>query len=318
MSLDRCLAGIGARNVRVDVLHFSPPCQYFSPAHTHNSVHDDDNIFALFGCNQLIYKTRPRIITVEQTFGITHDRHVEYLWALIGDFTQFGYSVRWKVVRFSTWGAAQDRKRLIIIAAAPGEKLPPFPEATHSEHGGGGLQRFNTIGRAIRGLRDGDDLHDLDRARHFRPRRLAYNSERLAPTITTGGTGTYYPDGTREFTLRELANLQGFPLIHRFYGNKTSIKKQIGNAFPPNIVCLLYKHIEKWLLKEDGMGPYQPPLDDVVMIDDDSDASVFLADESDAERTPEMDEDVLEVLDDGQYRRINIEHHDDRMVIDLT
>lgn len=318
MSLERCLAEIGTRNVRVDVLHFSPPCQYFSPAHTHESAHDEDNIAALFACNQLIHKTRPRLITVEQTFGITHDRHIEYLRALISDFTQFGYSLRWKVVRFCTWGAAQDRKRLIIIAAAPGEKLPPFPEATHSENGEGGLQPFNTIGRAISGLRYGDDLHDLDLARRFRPRRPAYDPERLAPTITTGGTGTYHPDGRREFTLRELANLQGFPVVHQFFGNKTSIKKQIGNAFPPNIVCMLYKHLEKWLLKEDGMRPYQPPLDDIVMIDDDSDVSAFLADESDVENPPEMDEDVLEIMEEGSYRRVAVGRQDDPMVIDLT
>ena len=318
MSLDECLTRLSSRHIRVDVLHFSPPCQYFSPAHTRPSANDDANIFALFGCNQLINKARPRIITVEQTFGITHDHHVQYLWALIGDFTQYGYSVRWKVVRFATWGAAQDRKRLIIIAAAPGEKLPPFPEATHSEDGTGGLKPFNTIRQAISGLRDGDDLHDLERVRYFDHAKPAYDPNRLAGTITTSGGETYYPDGTREFTLRELACLQGFPKNHRFFGTKTSTKRQIGNAFPPNIVRVLYQHIENWLLKEDGMRPYEPSQEDVIMIDDESDSSTNPVDFSEPERSPEMDEDILEIVDSGENRRVSVAYHRDQMMIDLT
>lgn len=312
-----------ARNthIRVDVLHLSPPCQFFSPAHTREGAHDDENIFALFGGNQIIDKVRPRIITVEQTFGITHDKHLQYFRALIGDFTQFGYSVRWKIVRLCTWGAAQDRKRLVIIAAAPGESLPTFPEATHSMtlHGDGGLKPLNTIRRAIDDIRPGDDLHELDDARRNGPRGPSYDPERLAGTITTGGSELYYPDGTRDFTLREYASLQGFPKTHRFKGTKTSIKKQIGNAFPPNTVQVLYQHIEKWLLREDRMRPYQPPLEDVIMIDDlGPDGTIQLTDsDSDRDASPNM----LEVIDtagvpERSYRIV--ESEDEDMVIDLT
>lgn len=320
MSLDECLIRLGNRHIRADVLHLSPPCQFFSPAHTRPGVNDDVNIFALFGCNELIKKIRPRIITVEQTFGITHDQHAHYFLAFIGDFTQHGYSVRWKVVRFATWGAAQDRRRLIIIAAAPGEKLPPFPEATHSKNGQGGLKPFSTLRQAISGLRDGDNLHDLDNVRYFDRRRPALDPNRLAGTITTSGSDSYYPDGTREFTLRELACLQGFPKNHRFFGTKTKIKKQIGNAFPPNIVCMLYQHIEKWLLKEDGMRPYESSQADIIMIDDgESDASNNRTDESEGERSrsPDMDEDILVVAEDDDDNA-DIICVGDQMVIDLT
>lgn len=46
-----------------------------------------------------------------------------------------------------------------------------------------------------------------------------------------------------------------------------SIKSQIGNAFPPSCVKFLYRHLEKWLLEQDDISPYQPSADDVVMID---------------------------------------------------
>ncbi|KAF7548144.1 hypothetical protein G7Z17_g7246 [Cylindrodendrum hubeiense] len=321
MSLDEFLSDPGNGHLRVDVLHFSPPCQYFSPAHTWAAAHDDENIFALFSCNQLLKKTRPRIITVEQTFGLTHSRHAEYCRAFLGDFTQFGYSVRWKVVRLCTWGAAQDRKRLIIIAAAPGERLPPFPAATHSQDGEGGLLPYNSIQRALGGVRRGDDLHDLQNVKYYQTRRPSYDPRRLAGTITTGGNEVYFPDGTRDLTLRELASLQGFPKNHTFLGTKTSIKRQIGNAFPPNTVRVLYRHIEEWLLKNDGMQPYQLR-EELVVVDDESDESDESMDirenSENRQASPEMDEDLMEIPNGNSDDPVEVDQDSDCMIIDLT
>ncbi|PNY22688.1 Modification methylase HphIA [Tolypocladium capitatum] len=310
MAIDEFIQTTQGELIRVDVLHLSPPCQYFSPAHTHDSVHDDENIFALFGCNHLIKKTRPRIVTVEQTFGITHGKHVQYLRALIGDFTQFGYSVRWKIVRLCTWGSPQDRRRLVVIAAAPGERLPPFPRATHSVDGAGdGCRPFTTVRQAIRGIRQGDDLHDTRTVRHFWPRRAPFDPDRLTGTITTGAGDMYYPDGTRDLTLRELACLQGFPRHHRFVGNKTSIRRQIGNAFPPNAVRVLYSHLQEWLLKEDGMRTYRPSVGDCRAVRDDSASTSRVTETSGAVPSPsvmnvtEIDDDEPDDISRGRFER---------------
>ncbi|KAH7185586.1 S-adenosyl-L-methionine-dependent methyltransferase [Fusarium flagelliforme] len=309
MPLDQLLLDPQIGHMRVDVLHFSPPCQFFSPAHTHASVHDDENIFALYGCNQLLRKLRPRIITVEQTFGLAHDRHEEHFHAFIQDFTQHNYSIRWKIVKLCTWGAAQDRKRLILIAAAPGERLPPFPAPTHGN--GDGLMPYNTIGKVLRGIRPGDDLHDLDNVHYYNPERPTYDPERLAGTITTGEGDLYYPDGSRKLTLRELASMQGFPKSHRFLGNMTSIKRQIGNAFPPTAVRVLYKHIETWLLKEDGMIS-DDSLDSIV-IEDDTEASTRAGEPADYQGRPfeMMEVDMVQRSSQGLWQA-------EDMVIDLT
>lgn len=37
----------------------------------------------------------------------------------------------------------------------------------------------------------------------------------------------------REFTIKELAQIQGFPADYKFFGNKNDVIKQIGNAVPP-------------------------------------------------------------------------------------
>lgn len=289
------------RGARADVLHLSPPCQYFSPAHTHDSPHDEANIDSLFSCLTLVREVRPRLITVEETFGLTHDRHLKYLQLLINDFTQIGYSVRWKVVRLCTWGSAQDRKRLIMIGAAPGEQLPPFPRATHSEYGLHGTKKFHTMRQALAGIRPGDSLHDINAVKEYIPAKRAYDPNRLAGTLTTSGADFCYPDGTRDFTLREFAALQGFPRCHKFEGTRTSIKRQIGNAFPPNTVKVLYEHLKTWLYKQDGVTP--SPNNDVIMLDGPSlEAKDFII-------VDDSDDDSVREVEFG--RGFSVESHSD-------
>ncbi|KAI8930533.1 hypothetical protein NX059_012359 [Plenodomus lindquistii] len=54
----------------------------------------------------------------------------------------------------------------------------------------------------------------------------------LATCITTnGGTNAHF-SGTRSYTCRELASLQGIPPTFNFSGTPTQAKKQCGNAWP--------------------------------------------------------------------------------------
>ena len=53
------------------------------------------------------------------------------------------------------------------------------------------------------------------------------------PTINTHNHHYYHPVELRKFTLREFALMQSFPLSYKFYGSRTSIVRQIGNAVPP-------------------------------------------------------------------------------------
>jgi site-specific DNA-cytosine methylase len=60
----------------------------------------------------------------------------------------------------------------------------------------------------------------------------------ISPTIDTrfdtpsNGTNSH-PELNRSITPREAARIQSFPDTFIFYGNKTQICKQIGNAVPP-------------------------------------------------------------------------------------
>ena len=66
----------------------------------------------------------------------------------------------------------------------------------------------------------------------------------VAPTITTrfdtpSGGQFIHPVENRTITPREAARIQSFPDDFIFYGNKSSICKQIGNAVPPKIAYFL-------------------------------------------------------------------------------
>ncbi|KAL8387193.1 hypothetical protein RB595_010090 [Gaeumannomyces hyphopodioides] len=170
-----------AETLPVDVLHLSPPCQFFSPAHTIEGNNDEVNSAALFSCKAAVEKLKPRVFTLEQTFGLASARaHQGYFAALIHGFTELGYSVRWSQVPLADWDA-----------------------------------------------------------------------DRLGQTVTTSGVTSVHFSGTRRFTDRELACIQGFPLDFHFRGS--CVKKQIGNAFPPSVVEHLFRHLREQLRRADGI-----------------------------------------------------------------
>lgn len=251
-------------NCRVDLLHLSPPCQVWSPAHTTAGQNDETNEAALWSCTHIINKVRPRLFTVEQTFGILAPRFRAHFGLFIAGFTDLGYSIRWKVIHLKTFGLPQPRRRVIIFGAGPGEKLPPFPPPTHAENGAGGLKPFTTARHALHqiGRAHNDPLHTpklLDR-----PRTPWDPNGPLPNTMTCGGGQNYHWSGTRDFTLREYALLQGFPPFHRF--EAPAIKKQIGNAFPPSVVKVFYRHLIAWLDKTDGIDPSSRQREDLATL----------------------------------------------------
>lgn len=241
---------IGADH-RVDILHLSPPCQVFSPAHTRAGKNDEMNEAALFACGHVVDKVKPRIFTIEQTFGLLRERFMPQFNTLIGAFTANDYSVRWKVVHLRNWGLCQNRRRLIIIGVAPGEHLPSFPRDTH-----GGSRPFTTLRDAVgTNLIPGQDQHNLSDVEARPKAKNPYNPDTKAMNvITCSGGHSYHWSGKRDLTIREYANIQGFPREHGFVGAHTVCKKQIGNAVPPTMAKRLFKHLVRWLRIQDGMA----------------------------------------------------------------
>jgi DNA (cytosine-5)-methyltransferase 1 len=89
--------------MKVDILHLSPPCQFFSPAHTVNGVDDEMNVASLFAVQSVIEVSKARVVTLEQTFGIACPRFRFYFNALIQMFTIHDFSVRWSIIPLAQW-----------------------------------------------------------------------------------------------------------------------------------------------------------------------------------------------------------------------
>jgi DNA (cytosine-5)-methyltransferase 1 len=109
----------------------------------------------------------------------------------------------------------------------------------------------------IKRIKNGQNWQDLAESENIKSvhsgayGRLSWND--LSVTITTRfdtpSAGRFiHPDLDRNITPREAARLQSFPDDFIFYGNKTSICKQIGNAVPPllaEFLGYLIKNINK-------------------------------------------------------------------------
>lgn len=260
---------------QVDILHISPPCQFFSPAHTIAGKDDEMNTASLLACGRLLALVRPRVVTLEQTFGIGHAEFTRWFNALIHQFTDNGYSLRWKICHLQDWvclpppfhlstphremselttpqGLPQRRQRLIIIAACPGEPLPPFPPYTHSRHPTPGLKPYTSVNSLLATIPPNTPDHDLAAALSKPLHESPWDDTSIAPrAITTHGGQNYHPSGTRGLTNRELAVLQGFPLGHVF--GERNVKKQIGNAVPPSVAAVLFGQVRRAVEEGDGV-----------------------------------------------------------------
>ncbi|KAI9779190.1 MAG: hypothetical protein M1816_003647 [Peltula sp. TS41687] len=244
---------IEGKDWKKDWIHLSPPCQYFSPAHTVDGQDDEKNVAVQFALPELIKKSRPRIVTYEQTYGLLQS-HRHFFNRIVQCFTELGFSVRWKVFNLAEYGLPQARKRLILFASCPGEVLPPFPKPTHSGDPNTcpryGLAPLTTINDAIGNIPRSAANHDPETAQ-----RLSlppYSGDIPLPRcITTSGGQNVHPSGTRKFTLREFACLQGFPMDYKF--GDTRVLKQIGNAVPPSVGKIFFAEVKKALMRADGL-----------------------------------------------------------------
>lgn len=63
-----------------------------------------------------------------------------------------------------------------------------------------------------------------------------------------GGTHGYHYEEPRPLTNRERAKIQTFPNNYTFAGNRSSVRKQIGMAVPPQLAKVIFTSILKTLV----------------------------------------------------------------------
>lgn len=181
-----------------------------------------------------------------------------------------------KLYNFAEFGVPQFRERVLIV----GVRLDTgfnfhHPKPTHNENGENGLKPYVTAGQAVSNIPENATNNELlkisDKTRQMLslipeggnftdiPKehplyvkgmishvyRRMHRDEPSKTIIAAGGGGTWgyhYPE-PRAFTNRERARLQSFPDNFEFIGSTTEVRRQIGNAVPPQGVVELAKAI---------------------------------------------------------------------------
>ncbi|XP_060841816.1 DNA (cytosine-5)-methyltransferase 1-like [Rhopalosiphum padi] len=116
----------------VDFICGGPPCQGFSGMNRFNSGQ-----YSLFK-NSLIVSFlsyidfyRPKYFVVENVRNFVSFKNSMILKLTLRCITRMGYQCTFGILQAGNFGVPQTRRRLIIMAAAPGETLPFYPEPIH-------------------------------------------------------------------------------------------------------------------------------------------------------------------------------------------
>lgn len=267
----------------LDLLTGCPPCQGFSTLRTKRRMResDDPRNDLIREVLRLVRSIRPRAVLIENVPGLAKDKR--FLDFRVG-LKQAGYSSDYAILNASDFGVPQRRRRLVLIAfrgmnvptswsryktsekhvrqaiahlaasaGSSGDTLHDIPE-----------KRTPAMMERIRATpKDGGSRKDLPPEMQCRCHlrkdgyfdvygRMAWDA--IAPTITSGcsnpSKGRFlHPEKDRAITLREAAVLQTFPENYKFCldRGKDHVARQIGNAFPPDLIKPIAKIISQTL-----------------------------------------------------------------------
>ncbi|KAF3421234.1 hypothetical protein E2986_06562 [Frieseomelitta varia] len=116
----------------VELLCGGPPCQGFSGMNRFNSRQ-----YSLFknslvvSCLSYCDYYRPKFFIMENVRNFVSFKRSMVLKLTLRCLVRMGYQCTFGILQAGNYGIPQTRRRLIILAAAPGEVLPKYPEPTH-------------------------------------------------------------------------------------------------------------------------------------------------------------------------------------------
>ncbi|KAK1089411.1 hypothetical protein LTR33_000071 [Friedmanniomyces endolithicus] len=224
------------RSYEVATAHISYPCKTYSPAHTAEvgtCKYDYENEDTACSVNEIVRKTRPKIVTFEQTDGMVRYKKNKHVWRrLLRDITLAEYSGRWRVMDATEHGNPSKQ---------PGHPLPKFPPPRPGPK--------NTIRKTLAKVGPDRDIEE-HMLRHTVEDESSYDDDITLPytIVCKSGKGDVHPSGKRSFNMQELAMLAGFPRRRRFApACMTALREIIGNAVPVGLAKDLYKMVHKGL-----------------------------------------------------------------------
>ncbi|WP_051083471.1 DNA cytosine methyltransferase [Arthrobacter sp. 135MFCol5.1] len=240
-----------ARGEAIDLLAGGVPCPPFSIAGKQLGAGDERDLFA-WAVEQAAV-IQPRAVLLENVRGLSMPRFAGYRQHVLERFREFGYVAEWRLLHASDFGVPQLRPRFVLVAMKPDDFAhfhwpTPFGEVT-------------TVGQALLSLMSANGWKGAAnwaaRANHIGPTIVGGSKKHggadLGPTRAKRAWAALGVDGRGvandapheddnfeigpKLTCEMVARLQGwspeFPW--EFTGKKTSVYRQIGNAFPPPV-----------------------------------------------------------------------------------
>ena len=230
-----------------DIIIGGFPCQGFSVAN--KKRHENDERNTLYKeLIRIIDSKKPKFFLAENVKGLTNLAKGKVFEMILKDFENLGYVVKHKILNAADYGVPQTRQRVIIVGVRKDIDFEyVYPQPTHDKNGENGLPRWVSVGEAMSVIPDPDLPNDLPN-HEYSKYKLNFNGyighreldpDKPAPTVTARGDNKGgvvilpHPNATRRMSCRELATVQSFPLNYYFFGNRSSVYRQIGNAVPP-------------------------------------------------------------------------------------
>lgn len=247
------------------------PCQGFSNAGKKDISDPRNKMFYEF--LRVVKIAQPEWIIGENVSGLltkkTDDGESSVIDVIKQEFESIGYQISYKVYDVSTVGVPQSRKRLIIVGNRMNItfEMPAFnlqkqgirsivepsledavecfldvPESCIVDieeldiSGTPHPYLIKKLNEELISFGKRDSPHHaevLDLSKPCKTIICAYTFQpRLYVCLRTPSKKVYI----RCLTIKELAQIQGFPATHQFSGNKQSVIKQIGNAVPAKLI----------------------------------------------------------------------------------
>ncbi|MBP8081998.1 MAG: DNA cytosine methyltransferase [Spirochaetes bacterium] len=248
-----------------DIILGGFPCQDFSIIWKQPGLNGlRGNLYKSF--LRFVDAKKPKAFVAENVKGLLTANNKKAIEQIISDFESItpGYLVKVQLYNFAEYGVPQFRERVLIVGIRMDTAFEFFhPQPTHGPKVG---KPYFTAGEALKGVEkvkinneklniaektelmlklipEGGNYTDIPKEHPLYVkgmishvyRRIKLN-EPAKTIIAAGGGGTWgyhYPE-PRPLTNRERARLQSFPDDFYFHGSIAEVRRQIGNAVPPN------------------------------------------------------------------------------------
>lgn len=227
-----------------DVILGGFPCQGFSLSGP-RKIDDSRNVLYKHYV-KLVKQNQPAVFVGENVKGLLTMGHGSIIEAIIEEFSMCGYDVYYQLVNAKDYGVPQDRERVIITGIRKDLGVESFELPKY-------IGDKKTLRDAISHFPEPENEEVCDAP--FSSRYMSRNRKRgwdeVSYTIPAMAKQvTLHPGSpnmekidkdlwkfgengvTRRLSWREAAAIQTFPDDMQFFGDQTSIYKQIGNAVP--------------------------------------------------------------------------------------